>query len=149
MNLTINIPRIPLFVDVKKVERVFKDEFGIVANIDIIIQKDKHRNIDYQMLFVHLVTNEPNEQLVEYSKIIETGEEVWFWYSKSHYFKTRKLLNKPRMMNPTDMEEIKKGLKSIKVQDAAEEAEEVVKEAELVDAASDKETDSESDSDEE
>ena len=156
MNLTINIPRIPSFVKVQNVERVFKDEFDIDVKIDIIIKKDNNQDMEYQMLFVHLVTNEPNERLVEYSKTIESGEEVWFWYTLKHYFKTRKVLNKPRMITKTDMEEIKKGLKSIKVQDAAEEAvveeavvEENVKEAEFVDAESDSDSESDSDTDEE
>ena len=137
MNLTINIPRIPSFVKVQNVERVFKDEFGnIDVTIDIIIKKDNTHDIEYQMLFVHLVTNEPNERLVEYSKTIESGEEVWFWYSLKHYFKTRKVLNKPRMITKTDMEEIKKGLNSIKV--------ESVKESDTTDKS---ETDKDSDSD--
>jgi len=104
-------------VKVQNVERVFKDEFGnIDVTIDIIIKKDIHNDMEYQMLFVHLVTNEPNEKLVEYNKTIESGEEVWFWYTKKYYFKTRKVLNKQRMMTNTDMEEIKKGLKAIKLE---------------------------------
>jgi len=143
MNLTINIPRIPSFVKVQNVERVFKDEFGnIDVTIDIIIKKDNTHDIEYQMLFVHLVTNEPNERLVEYSKTIESGEEVWFWYSLKHYFKTRKVLNKPRMITKTDMEEIKKGLKTVNIDSSKEDSDK----AEFVDAESDKESDSESDS---
>ena len=143
MNLTINIHRIPSFVKVQNVERVFKDEFGnIDVTIDIIIKKDNTHDIEYQMLFVHLVTNEPNERLVEYSKTIESGEEVWFWYSLKHYFKTRKVLNKPRMITKTDMEEIKKCLKTVQIDSSKEDSDK----AEFVDAESDKESDSESDS---
>ena len=142
MNLTINIPRIPSFVKVQNVERVFKDEFDIDVKIDIIIKKDNNQDMEYQMLFVHLVTNEPNERLVEYSKTIESGEEVWFWYSLKHYFKTRKVLNKPRMITKTDMEEIKKCLKTVKIDSSKEDSDK----AEFVDAESDKESESESDS---
>jgi len=118
MNVSINIPRIPSFVKVFNIERVFKETFGdIDVNIDIIIKHDKNMDVDYQMLFVHLVANETNEELVEYNKRIEDGEEVWFYYNNSkNYFKTRKLLNKTqnRMISKTDMEEIKKTLKPVK-----------------------------------
>ena len=118
MNVSINIPRIPSFVKVFNIERVFKETFGdIDVNIDIIIKHDKNMDVDYQMLFVHLVENETNEELVEYNKRIEDGEEVWFYYNNSkNYFKTRKLLNKTqnRMISKTDMEEIKKTLKPVK-----------------------------------
>ena len=115
MNLTINIPYLPSFVNVEKVKRVFEDEFGnIDVTIDIIIKKNNNNDMEYQLLFVHLVSKEPNEKLLEYSKAIEV-QEVWFWYSPKHYFKTRKLLNKPRMISNTDMEEIKKGLNSVKL----------------------------------
>ena len=118
MNVSINIPRIPSFVKVFNIERVFKETFGdIDVNIDIIIKHDKNMDVDYQMLFVHLVANENNEEFVEYNKRIEDGEEVWFYYNNSkNYFKTRKLLNKTqnRMISKTDMEEIKKTLKPVK-----------------------------------
>ena len=118
MNVSINIPRIPSFVKVFNIERVFKETFGdIDVNIDIIIKHDKNMDVDYEMLFVHLVANETNEELVEYNKRIEDGEEVWFYYNNSkNYFKTRKLLNKTqnRMISKTDMEEIKKTLKPVK-----------------------------------
>lgn len=118
MNVSINIPRIPSFVKVFNIERVFKETFGdIDVNIDIIIKHDKNMDVDYQMLFVHLVANETNEEFVEYNKRIEDGEEVWFYYNNSkNYFKTRKLLNKTqnRMISKTDMEEIKKTLKPVK-----------------------------------
>jgi len=85
------------------------------------------------MLFVHISTDEPGEELIEFKKRLQEEDEVWIYYDDKHYFKTRKIVHKTqkRIISKKDMEEIKKSLQKTRIttEEATEEvAEEVTEE---------------------
>jgi len=132
--LSFNIQRVPNFVKEWVFIKTFKEAFGDVeVKLDIHIKTDTRTNYDFQMLFVHISTDEPGEELIEFKKRLQEEDEVWIYYDDKHYFKTRKIVHKTqkRIISKKDMEEIKKSLQKTRIttEEVTEEvAEEVTEE---------------------
>ena len=110
---SVNIPRVPNFVDTEQVENAFNTTFGdkSVKTIDVLPKVDKN-GVEYNMLFVHFNEENASKELLEYSERIVSGEELFIVYdNKGHYFKTRKLMVRPvqkRLFTQAELLELKK-----------------------------------------
>jgi hypothetical protein len=124
------IQRVPNFVKEWVFYNTFEEAFGDVeVKLDIHIKTDTRTNFDFQMLFVHISTDEPSEELIEFKKRLNEEGEVWIYYDDIHYFKTKKIIKKTqkRIISKKDMEEIKNSFKKTQISKPVEQAEDVEK----------------------
>ena len=118
------IQRVPNFVKEWVFLKTFKEAFGEVeVKLDIHIKTDTRTNFDFQMLFVHISTDEPSEELIEFKKRLNEEGEVWIYYDDIHYFKTKKIIKKTqkRIISKKDMEEIKNSFKKTHISKPVEQ----------------------------
>lgn len=110
---SVNIPRVPNFVETEQVENAFNNTFGekSVKTIDVLPKVDKN-GVEFNMMFVHFNEENASKELLEYSERIVSGEELFIVYdNKGHYFKTRKLMVRPvqkRLFTQAELLELKK-----------------------------------------